>query len=51
MKYINTQGHLYTGGAMTRREGNSVYTGIPTKEQLTEWGYTEVASPEPYTPT
>ena len=36
---------------MTRREGNSVFTGIPTKQQLTEWGYTEVAPPEPYTPT
>ena len=51
MTYKDTQGHLYTGGAMTRREGNSVFTGIPTKQQLTEWGYTEVAPPEPYTPT
>jgi hypothetical protein len=39
------------GQSMTKRVENSVFTGIPTKQQLTEWGYTEVAPPEPYTPT
>ena len=51
MTYKDTQGHLYTGGAMTRREGNTVFTGIPTKQQLKAWGYTEMAPAEPYTPT
>lgn len=52
MNYINkTTGHLYTGGAMTRKVGNTVFTGIPTSEQLQAWGYEEVPPTEPYTPT
>ena len=52
MNYINkTTGHLYTGGAMTKKVGGTVFTGIPTSEQLKAWGYEEVPDPAPYTPT
>jgi len=51
MKYINTQGHLYTGGAMTKKVGNTVFTGIPTSEQLQAWGYEEVPAPADHEPT
>lgn len=41
----NTTGEYYYGGAMTKRLADgSVWSGIPTAEQLTEWGY------QPYEP-
>ena len=45
MTYRNNKtGETYTGGTITRRLDNGVFSGFPTAEQLTEWGF------EPYTP-
>lgn len=35
---------------MTKRVDNGVFSGIPSDEQLTQWGYEEVI-PQTYTPT
>lgn len=51
MTYKDSQGHIYNGGAMTRLVDGVLFTGIPTVEQLTAWGYEEVLPPEPYVPT
>ena len=32
---------------MTRRIENGVFAGVPTEEQLTEWGFVEYVAPEP----
>ena len=52
MVYINTEtGEFYYGGAMTRMLDNStLWSGIPTSEQLTEWGFVEYIPPEPPEP-
>lgn len=39
------------GQSMTHKIGNSVFSGIPTQEQLTEWGFVEYIPPEPPEPT
>lgn len=42
MTYYNEEVRMfyYDGGSMTRRlEDGSVWSGVPTAEQLTEWGY------------
>ena len=51
--YINHQtGHRYTGGSMTRLVGGVLFSGVPTVEQLTEWGYQPlVANQEQHVPT
>jgi hypothetical protein len=50
--YINNQtGHRYTGGSMTRLVGGVLFSGVPTVEQLTEWGYTLYVPPTPPEPT
>ena len=54
MIYIHTEtGKMYYGGtAMTRMLDNStLWSGIPTEEQLTEWGFVEYIPPEPPEPT
>ena len=51
MTYKDSQGHIYRGGAMTRLVDGVLFSGVPTVEQLTAWGYEEVAPPEPYVPT
>jgi hypothetical protein len=53
MTYINNQtGHRYTGGSMTRLVGGVLFSGVPTVEQLTEWGYHPlVANQEQHVPT
>ena len=52
MIYINTNtGKRYYGGAMTRTlEDGSLWSGVPTPEQLAEWGYEEYVPPT-YEPT
>ena len=35
---------------MTRREGGTLWSGVPSVEQLAEWGY-EVVEETPYVPT
>lgn len=46
MTYVNkTTGERYTGGSITRNiDEHTVFTGVPTEEMLTEWGF------EPYVP-
>ena len=46
MTYVNkTTGERYQGGSYTRQiDEHTVFTGVPTDELLTEWGF------EPYTP-
>lgn len=38
---------------MTKREGNGVFSGIPSAEQLTQWGFDEWVEPVaiPHNPT
>lgn len=50
--YNNVTKDYYYGGSMTRRLDNgTLFSGVPSKEQLKEWGYEEVEEPEPYQPT
>lgn len=39
------------GSALTRRVDNGVFSGIPSKEQLKEWGFEEYIAPAPQEPT
>lgn len=49
--YKNLQGHLYTGGTLTKKlEDGTLFSGIPTSQQLEDWGYVEY-SPPIYVPT
>lgn len=57
-RYFNeSENKWYNEGASMMRQlsENSVWVGIPTTEQLTEWGYVEhvepVVTPTPYLPT
>lgn len=46
--YNETTEEWYTEGqSMTRKIDNGVFSGIPTAEQLTEWGFTEYIEPTP----
>lgn len=47
MRYKDSEGHYYYGGAMTRLVDGVLFSGVPTVEQLTAWGYEEVIEPEP----
>ncbi|MBO4787055.1 MAG: hypothetical protein J5510_08310 [Prevotella sp.] len=50
--YKDEQGHTYNGGTMTRMLDNgSLFSGVPTVEQLVEWGYELQPEPAPYVPT
>lgn len=50
--YNNTTKEWYTEGqSITRRIPNGVFAGVPTVEQLTEWGFTEYVEPTPPVPT
>ena len=53
MIYKDSENHIYIGGnTMTKiLENGSLFSGIPTTEQLSEWGYVLQSEPEPYTPT
>ena len=48
-KYYNhTTYEWYTeGSSMTRKIDNGVFSGIPSEQRLTEWGYEEWVEPEP----
>ena len=52
MMYYNLDTNkFYYGGAMTRTlEDGSLWSGVPTPEQLAEWGYEEYVPPV-YEPT
>lgn len=44
----NTTGEVYRGGAITRRLSNGVvFSGVPSTEQLTEWGFELYTPPVP----
>lgn len=46
--YNSSTKEWYTvGQSMTKKIENGVFSGIPTEEQLTEWGFEEWIDPEP----
>ena len=46
--YNSTTKEWYNEGqTLTKRVENGVFTGIPSKEQLTEWGFVEWVEPAP----
>ena len=46
--YNSTTQEWYTeGSSMTRKVDGGVFSGIPSVEQLTEWGFVEWVEPEP----
>jgi hypothetical protein len=51
--YNSTTKEWYNEGqSLTRRLDNgTLFSGVPSVEQLAEWGYEEVEEPEPYQPT
>jgi hypothetical protein len=48
-RYYNSATHeWYTEGqSLTRKIDNGVFSGIPSEQRLTEWGYEEWVEPEP----
>lgn len=48
-RYYNetTQEWYNEGQSMTRRIPNGVFAGVPSEEQLIEWGFVEYVAPEP----
>lgn len=48
-RYYNSTTHewYYEGQSLTRRVENGVFSGIPSVEQLTAWGFSEWHEPEP----
>lgn len=48
-KYYNSTTHeWYTEGqSLTRKIDNGVFSGIPSEQRLTEWGFEEWIEPEP----
>lgn len=53
MTYINTTtgDRYYEGSSMTTYHDGVLFSGIPSAEQLTEWGYTLYVPPTPTEPT
>lgn len=50
--YNNSTNEWYNeGSALTRRVDNGVFSGIPSEEQLKEWGFEEYVAPELEEPT
>ena len=50
--YNETSGEwYYEGQSMTRSIGSSLFSGVPTAEQLVAWGFEEWVEPEPLEPT
>ena len=49
MTYVNkTTGERYQGGSITRQiDEHTVFSGIPTEELLTEWGFEPYVPPQP----
>ena len=52
-RYYNdtTKEWYIEGRTMTHSTKDSLFSGVPTIEQLTEWGYEEWVEPEPLEPT
>ena len=48
-KYYNATTHEWynEGQSLTKRVENGVFTGIPSEEQLTQWGFVEWVEPAP----
>lgn len=52
MAYINpTTNKMYYGGSITIIHNGVLFSGIPSVEQLTEWGFVEYIPPEPPEPS
>lgn len=52
MAYINKHtGHKYNGGSITLNYNGVLFSGVPTENQLLEWGYEEYVPPTPPEPT
>jgi hypothetical protein len=52
MAWINNEtGKMYYAGSITIIHNGVLFSGIPTEEQLTEWGFVEYIPPEPPEPT
>ena len=47
----NTKEWYTEGSTMTKRVDNGVFSGIPSIEQLTAWGFVEWVEPTPPEPT
>ena len=49
MIYVNnTTGERYYGSAMTKKlDDSTLWSGVPTAEQLEEWGFEEYIPPTP----
>ena len=46
--YNETTKEWYTEGrSLTRKTDKGLFSGIPTEQQLSEWGFKEYAEPEP----
>lgn len=52
-RYYNksTQEWYTQGNSLTKRIDNGVFSGIPSEEQLKEWGFEEYVAPAPQEPT
>lgn len=51
MAWINKEtGKMYYAGSITIIHNGVLFSGIPTSEQLTEWGFVEYIPPEPPEP-
>lgn len=52
-RYYNksTQEWYTQGDSLTKRLDNGVFSGIPSEEQLKEWGFEEYIPPTPKEPT
>lgn len=52
-KYYNSENNkwYYEGNTITMRVDNGIFSGIPTEEQLEEWGYEVYTPPTPKEPT
>lgn len=51
MIYINpTTKKMYYGGSITIIHNGVLFSGIPTSEQLIEWGFVEYIPPQPPEP-
>lgn len=50
--YNKSTKEWYTqGNSLTKRLNNGVFSGIPSEEQLKEWGFEEYIQPTPKEPT
>lgn len=52
MAWINEEtGKMYYAGSITIIHNGVLFSGIPSVEQLTAWGFVEYIPPEPPEPT